>query len=436
MTNQPKNQTENLFGWGKFGEGFVFLTEKLKEIVAALPKKLITDTVNKLQFEQSIEQVFYYEKYLFNFCKINGEYFCVSCIIKADEVSKWENYIKNIKEIKHDFNNVMNNSLTALTLLEIKCKNEEPKLTLIESVTHNLHRGINLINEIKTDEESNIKLIDSINIDRLIRNLIKEIEPAFPPNIKINYVNQFTKQNVFANYDSLFRVIINLIVNAKEAIKDIGEINIEVEIKDNLFLLLKIRDNGEGIKAEHLNQIFDYGFSTKTKKTESGIGLGFVKRILNEIDAKINYISTYGEGTEVIIIFPLVKPNISSTNLSSAKGRILIADDEEYMLDLLKELLVGSGYEVDTVADGEELINVCKSKNNYHLLIIDETMPRTGGIEAIKILRKSNITSKIIISSGAIVEDKEKIFNQLKIDAFLKKPYNFDDLLILINRLI
>jgi len=180
MTNQPKNQTENLLGWGKFGEGFVFLTEKLKEIVAALPEELLNDSINKLKFETNVEQVFCYEKYLFNLYKINSEYYCVSCIINTVLENKWEDYIKNIKEVKHDFNNVMNNSLTALALLEIKCKNEDAKLALIESITHNLHRGINLIDKINTEKETNLKLQDSINLNILIKNVLKEIEPTLP----------------------------------------------------------------------------------------------------------------------------------------------------------------------------------------------------------------------------------------------------------------
>lgn len=337
---------------------------------------------------------------------------------------------KKLKEITHDLNNLFNNINNTLTLLK-KRNLDDYFGRLVNGIEENIKRANYLLHKLTINEDEEINLIDYVDINKILRLVLSEIKKI---SNKILFIEKLNASNsvVLANEDELYRAFYNICLNAKEAIKDSGTIKV-TSINNTNSLIINIEDTGEGISEDNLTKIFDFGFSTKTKKTESGIGLSIVKNIIEKYKGSIDVKSQVGKGTTFIITFPIIIKNISPAQKSN---KILLADDDEYMLDLLTELFSSYDYEVKAVKSGEELLETVKLEQDFALLIIDQNMPGIKGLDAIKNLRESGNSSAIILCSGIAPENKLEIMQKYNIAEVIIKPYNFDNLLETVKKLI
>jgi len=255
---------------------------------------------------------------------------------------------------------------------------------------------------------------------------------------------------VNADFVQLEQVLMNLAVNAKDAIPEGGKLVIATQKApmDMGFgsahlgavpgecVLLTVSDTGEGINQEAIDHIYEPFFTTKGVGKGTGLGLSMVYGIVKNHDGYINCCSEPGGGTVFKIYLPTCEPAESSVEVDSLEARpdqiatILLVDDEESIRDLGSQTLGEFGYEVLTAADGEEAFEVYRyKKNQIDLIILDLIMPGMGGIKCLEKLLEYDPHVKVVISSGYSTNGQKKKLIESGAVTYLGKPYLTRELL-------
>ncbi len=257
--------------------------------------------------------------------------------------------------------------------------------------------------------------------------------------------------NVHADIGQMKQLISNVLINSIQAVSDLGkkaEIIVsaenivlspgEIEGCEGAFIKLSVRDNGPGIPENHLSKIFDPFFTTK--EHGSGLGLSTSMSIAERHGGKMEIYTEEGEYTEVVIFLPAVigeaveNRNKNSDKENMHKGyKVLVMDDEELIRDVLENILVRFGCDVDAVSNGDEAVELFRHSfekgEEYDVLILDLTVKEgMGGVETLKNIKKICPNIKAIISSGYIEDGLVDKYKESGFSAVVKKPYSLEDL--------
>lgn len=335
------------------------------------------------------------------------------------------------KHLAHDLNNIFTRILNSIDLLKRKVSSSSDLLPILNSIEAGTYLASEMIGDNFGDKSRNNNQrrinLNSITSDIVRSFLIQQkgkidFKLALEPNLKL----------VLGKYSDYYRVILNLLTNSIESIETTGVISFTTSnLDDGTRIELRIKDSGKGIDKEILPFVFDEDFSTKDKKTVSGIGLSIVKKIIENYGGTIAVVSEPWSGTEFIITLEAAH---AATQLSNDSGKtILIAEDEDILRELLAELLQSYNYTVFTSSNGKEVLETLKVRMP-DLLIIDRKMPEMDGIECIQEIALANYNIPIILASGSPT-DSDKI-DKVDVNKIINKPYNFEELLSLVRELI
>jgi CheY-like chemotaxis protein len=239
--------------------------------------------------------------------------------------------------------------------------------------------------------------------------------------------------------------IMNLAVNARDAMPDGGRLIIETAVvgtengaangildsKEKGFIKLSVSDTGIGMDTDTQRKIFDPFFTTKETGKGTGLGLYIVHSIINNHSGYINLYSEPGKGTRFNIYLPIIKimeieQALSLMDNIKGSGTILIIDDESDIRELCRDMLEPLGYKVLLAGSGIEGINIMRmSKDEISLVILDMIMPKMGGSEVFQALKTIKPDIKVILCSGYSHEGFAGIDNLLKSGAkmFMQKPF-------------
>ncbi len=353
------------------------------------------------------------------------------------EKNNKENYFKKIKQAAHDLNNILTSISASVTTLNQKVEPNKDVNKLLLNIENSTIRAAEIVDDLLAKDGSKTKIKRKIQINKLILDVTDSIKNTINKRIelKINTTEEVFK--VRGNFSDLYRVVLNLLINAQEAIKDKGIIEISAynsEYKDTVYVVVSIKDTGAGINMENIDSIFNDGFSTKDKSSESGLGLFIVKNIITDHNGFIEVESKPGKGTEFIIYLPAIIP-LKEIISDKPEKTILIAEDETTILELLSDLLRSYNFNVISVVNGTEALSKINSIGNIDLLIIDKKMPDIDGIACINEIRKTNKETPIILMTGShsLTDIKD---SDLGINGKIKKPYDFEEILDLVRSLI
>lgn len=246
--------------------------------------------------------------------------------------------------------------------------------------------------------------------------------------------------NIMGSGAQIHRMLNNLLVNAHDAIEDIGQITVKTEnyyadntsvIYDRIpkgeYIKLTISDTGCGISEDIIQKIVDPFFSTKTanKKRGSGLGLSVVDAVIKDHSGYLDISSKVGQGTSFYLYFPITREcpgENESQRLTSGTETVLVVDDDNVQREVSTQLLSKLGYNVSSVESGEKAIGFLR-ENPRDLVILDMVMP--GGIDGTETYRrilKINTAQKAIILSGLSESDRVIEAQKLGTGAFVKKP--------------
>lgn len=360
--------------------------------------------------------------------------------------------------IAHDLNNVLAPIMMALDILKLDVVTDENK-GLIDQMQANCRRGADIISQVLTFARG----LDGKHIELQIRHLMKDIikmaTETFPKNIEIKNHVSSDLWPVSGDSTQLQQVLLNLAVNARDAMSEGGVMEFAAEnienpgIRENLnlsispgrYVHLSVTDSGMGINKEDQERVFEPFFTTKAEGKGTGLGLSTVLGIIKNHSGLIELKSEIGMGTRFDIYLPVSEKEVQDEKSNQVKlhagGRgetLLIVDDEEAILLVTRSILEVNGYRVLCAKNGVEALRVLSEKGDkIKGVITDVMMPVMGGVELVVGIKEFYPDLKIIGSSGYTGDgDKNKAedLKRLGVPFILRKPYSLSELLSAISK--
>ncbi|MBK7227727.1 MAG: response regulator [Ignavibacteriales bacterium] len=364
------------------------------------------------------------------------------------QAQKLETIGKLSSGMAHDFNNLLSSIFGSLHLLRNRVPDSENVVRLIDNIENCSVRARDLTKGLLSFGKPTAKRKEIVMPNFLLSEIAKVVTQTFPSNIVLEEKVDEGLHSILGNGTEIYQILLNLCVNAKEAIEGKGKIilrasNILVDDKNlttyplldrGKYIKFSVSDTGSGIDEENVSKIFDPYFSTKQKDTGSGLGLYVTYGIIKAHKGHIDVTSQKGQGTTFEVYLPVFEPKESIKEKDSNKI-IMLADDEEMLSELLAEMLESSGYYVIKVKSGEEVITVLTEELKVDLLIIDYNMPIMNGLECISKIRELNFNLPVILSSGSLRFEDDDL-TRYKVSSKIMKPYEFDTMLETIRQLI
>jgi signal transduction histidine kinase/CheY-like chemotaxis protein len=351
----------------------------------------------------------------------------------------------------HDFSNLLSSIFGSINLLKKRISDKEDAYRLLDNIENCSIRARDLTRGLLSFGKPTPKRRELIKPNLLLSEISKVITQTFPAKISFESHVDENLYDILGNGTEVYQVLLNLCVNAKEAITDKGRITLSaknISIKDSNidshpllekgnYVTFSVKDSGTGIKEEDINKIFDPYFSTKDKQSGSGSGLGLYVTygIIKAHKGHIEVSSIIEHGTTFDVFIPAFEPMKEDKKITADKI-ILLADDETMLRDLLAELLESYGYNVIKVSSGVEALKVLTEEIKVDLAIIDYNMPEMDGLTCISKIRELKFIMPVILSSGSIYFGKDFDHKKAGITEVLSKPYEFETMLSTIQKLI
>jgi PAS domain S-box-containing protein len=357
--------------------------------------------------------------------------------------------------IAHDFNNILSAILGYAELAMDDLPVQGSLTRKLEAIYEAGIRARDLVTQMLTFSRKDVKSKKPILLEALVDDALKLLRPAIPATIEIS--KQIDARGcILGDPSRISQVIMNLCTNAYQAMEASGGILSirlsEVQLNGNLqspsampagrYAKLTVADTGVGIPDEHLERIFDPYFTTKPKEKGTGLGLAVVHGIISSHDGVVRVKSELGEGACFDLYFPLTEApketrEAEETPVTGGSERILLVDDEVYILDIGKTMLSKLGYTVTTMQDPTQALQTFSERpSEYDLVITDMTMPKiTGDKLACELMRIRPDIPVILCTGYSELATPEKAA-AMGIKAFLAKPVSMHELSSAIRKLL
>ena len=359
--------------------------------------------------------------------------------------------------IAHDLNNVLSPILMAIDMLQLKATDEASKKWL-EVLRTNAERGGNMVRQVLSFARGVEGERVALQPKHLIKEIAKILRETFPKSVEINFELPNDLWIISADATQMHQVLMNLCVNARDAMPEGGSILIKaentvvdenyarmhLEAKPGRFVLITVSDTGPGIAPEILSRIFEPFFTTKEMTKGTGLGLSTALTIVKSHGGFINVYSELHKGTQFSLYLPALdspeaaKASALQTNLPLGNGElILVVDDEESIREITRSTLETFGYRVLTANDGTEAIALyADRKNEVAVVLTDMMMPFMDGPATIRALQKMDRGVKIIAASGLTAGHRAGEASLEGVAMFLGKPYTAEKLLVALAKIL
>ncbi len=344
--------------------------------------------------------------------------------------------------VAHDFNNLLTSIMGYSSLIKKAVDLPEKQRKRIEEIVKASQRGAEITRQLLTfSRKQPLKLV-KMDLNEAVSQTLRFLKRGLGPNIKIE--TKLDKALGIINADStqIQQVLMNLCLNARDAMPDGGKIfiessNIEIDAeyiakymyaKTGPYVLLAITDTGTGMSKETISRIFEPFFTTKEIGKGTGLGLSIVYGIVKNHGGFINVYSELGKGSSFKVYLPKVTGReeikiVAEPLIKGGEETILIVDDEEMIFNLAASILEEYGYNCLTAGNGAEALNIYRQKHqSIDLVLMDLVMPKMSGLELFEEMRKINPRVRTALSSGFSVQDEETFYKK-GINAFIPKPY-------------
>ena len=336
----------------------------------------------------------------------------------------------------HDFNNLMTTILGYSDLLLEKPDIDTEYREHVLEIKKAVDRATGLTGQLLAFSRKQIYKPAVIDINLLVKNMEKLLRPLLNENIYLDYALDTAAGCIKADHGQIEQVIMNLAVNAKDAMPTGGRLRMETRRSDTQegdCVLLAVSDTGEGIEKETIGKIFDPFFTTKPQGT--GLGLATVYGIVKQSGGSISVDSMPGKGSRFTVLFPHAAEAPSAiaapepnTPLAPGRETVLVVEDEPALGQVIRRFLSRNGYRILLAAQGEEALELFESCDHVDLLLSDVVMPGMSGLELSEKLRRKNPHLKVLYISG--YTDNSLVRAQIRegrVD-FLPKPFSPDAL--------
>ena len=362
--------------------------------------------------------------------------------------------------IAHDFNNLLQAILGYTQILIMPKEDSDPDVPSLRQIEKAANRASELTQQLLTFSRKVESKPRPVSLNQEVRQVEKLLKRTIPKMIEIELRLEEDLETISADPAQLEQVIMNLGVNARDAMPEGGKLLIETEsalmdeayCRDHLgaragkYVLLTISDTGLGMDKKTLEHIFDPFFTTKEVGKGTGLGLAMVYGIVKSHRGYIMCYSEPGEGTAFKIYFPVTEEESTDTG-SGTRGAepvpeggretILLVDDEELLREVGTEMLKRFGYTILLASDGEGALDLYREKGaDISLVILDLIMPGMGGEKCLGEILKLNPRAKVVIASGYSINSRAKNALNAGARAFIKKPYEVNEMLRVVREVL
>ncbi len=364
-------------------------------------------------------------------------------------VQRLENIGMLAAGIAHDFNNVLAPVLMGVPLLRGRLTGPSD-LSILASIEKSAERGAGLVRQILGFAHGVTGEPQLLQAKHLVRELVDVMQQTFPRTIKIDDLIPGDLWPLKANPTQLHQVLLNLCVNARDAMPNGGTLSLRVSnrlidevsaahtpgTKPGHYLLFEVADTGTGIPPEVLQRIWEPFFTTKGDGRGTGLGLPTVRSIVENSQGTILLDSHVGRGTTFSVYLPAspgsgIEGNVASP-IAAPRGNgelILVVDDDENVRDITSATLARHGYRVIAAANGTEAVALFAPRSlEVRLVVTDLSMPELDGIALAKIVRSLNPSIRLLMISG-IASSSARLRRQPLGAPLLPKPFTADKLL-------
>ena len=347
--------------------------------------------------------------------------------------------------VAHDLNNMLGPLVGYPELILMKLPEDSPFRKQLNRISNAAQEAAEVVQDLLTLARRGRYEMAPTNLNEVIEayldspNYARLLESHSNINVKINLADKL--QNISGSASHLSKVIMNFVVNAFDAMPDGGTLTIETSqdhldrlpggydrIEPGDFVVMRIRDTGQGIEDKDLSQIFEPYYSKKKMgRSGSGLGLSVVYGVIKDHKAYYDIFTKVGVGTEFVVYFPATRqeavqaPEIKE--IHQGEETILIVDDVEDQREMAADLLSSLGYRVTTVASGREAIKLLRDKT-FDLVVLDMIIEKDfDGLDTYREIVKIHADQKAIIVSGFSATERVHEAQELGAGEYLKKPY-------------
>ena len=356
--------------------------------------------------------------------------------------------------IAHDLNNVLSPILMAVEMLQLK--NRDPEIERwLEVIRKSSERGADLIKQVLTFARGLEGRRVSVQLKYLVKDIVKVIAETLPKSINVEYKIAPDIRPILADPTQIQQVLMNLCVNARDAMPDGGTLTVSVEnvtmdetaarmnpeAEIGEYVVLSVADTGSGMTPEVKNRIFDPFFTTKEVGKGTGLGLSTSLSIVKSHEGFVNVYSDLGQGSRFSVYFPVdeVKGEQGSEREEVVYPRgngelILVVDDEERIRDVAEAALEAFGYRTISASEGNEgIAKFAANIEEIAVVVTDLSMPKMDGVTMIRTILKLSPGVKVIAMSGLMTPDQTRQLDEMGVMETITKPFTAESLLSAIS---
>jgi two-component system cell cycle sensor histidine kinase/response regulator CckA len=361
--------------------------------------------------------------------------------------------------IAHDFNNVLQVIINASEFLLASHKPTDPSFPDIMQIKTNAYRAASLVRQLLAFSRRQTLRPETLQLTDVLSDLQMMLKRAVGDKVGLDMRHGRDLWPVKADLGQLEQVVVNLCVNARDAMPDGGKVNVRTrnvearEVADFRqeqlpsadYVLLEVEDTGSGIPAENLDKIFEPFFTTKEVGKGTGLGLSMVYGIVKQTGGYVFCDSTVGKGTIFRIFLP--RHVLTAEDEAAARavlepvarkpaadhtgaGTVLLVEDEDAVRALNARMLASKGYTVLEAASGQEALDLFEAEGGHvDLVVSDVVMPEMDGPTMLGHLRQRNPETRVIFVSGYAEEAFRKNLPEGEHFHFLPKPFTMKQLI-------
>ncbi|SMC20316.1 PAS domain S-box-containing protein [Desulfacinum hydrothermale DSM 13146] len=361
--------------------------------------------------------------------------------------------------IAHDFNNLLQTIQGFSELLLMRCAEDEQVRKSAERIQQAARRGAELTRGLLTFSRRMETHPRPTDLNHLVLSLRGILERTLPKTIHIRVALASELPPALIDPTQMEQVLMNLALNAADAMPDGGELGIETALEEVLdpvdsgdgdalppgpHIRLTVWDTGHGMDPETLQHAFEPFFTTKGVGEGTGLGLAMVYGIVRNHRGHIRCTSEKGKGTRFHILVPVATEAVAESaprplgaDLPGGTETVLVVDDELAILELAENALREKGYQVLTASDGASALDVLEREGKrISLVVLDLVMPAMGGEPCLEEMGRRGISCPVVIASGAGLDPAKKKRLEKACHAFIKKPYDLQEFLTTVRRVL
>lgn len=361
--------------------------------------------------------------------------------------------------ITHDLNNILSPLMMAVDMLKLQNKEDANQLTLLDMMEKNILRASHMSYQLLSFAKGMEGKFEKVDLQDILLDLLDLMRNTLPRNIELIHEIPDSLPRLTGDPTQLHQVFLNLMVNARDAMPEGGELRLTVHEEElytppvdamgNLLipgshLVATLTDSGVGMTPQTQLKIFEPFYTTKGAKQGTGLGLSTSLAILKSHKGWVKLSSRPGKGTTFTVFLPvngkidIVNPHDARQEpLPRGKGeRILVVDDEKDIREVTKHILEQYNYEVITAENGIQAVELFKQNPNIRLIITDLMMPVMDGRAAMRQVRKMSPETPLLATSGLSSSLTGMSHPPEEADLFIAKPYQSDILLKAVHHLL